>query len=178
MSSLLRFLYKQRFEGFEIPSEPGFDTSESTEWFLRRLAGSTTYLEYGSGASTLAAARCGVPFVTVDSDRFFLASVRRRIEQEGHSNPSTQAFVHADIGLTKGWGKPVILARPSGPRIRRFRRYSDVPTTALSGMPRPTPDMVLVDGRFRAACALKALKLCQKSPGSQVVVDDYVGRPE
>ncbi len=39
-----------------------------------------------------------------------------------------------------------------------------------------TPDLVLIDGRFRVACFLTTL--LQARPGTIVLFDDYVGRNE
>lgn len=132
------------------------------------------YVEFGSGASTYWAARLQIPFITTDSDRYFLDSVRDKIRAEGLDDPSRQRFRHADIGLTKAWGKPVVFGRPSQRRLDKFRNYSEFPDTEEMGMPQP--DLVLVDGRFRIACALKACRALRGHTDWVVVIDDYADR--
>jgi hypothetical protein len=167
-----KFLIRQRMLGFTVPDVPHFDDS-STEWFLGRLVQSTRYLEFGSGGSTYMAAKLGIDFVAVDSDPFFLAQVEEKIRRDGYARPGG-VFKHADIGLTGQWGRPV--GPMSTKRQEKFRHYSDIPSECLNG---PLPDLVLVDGRFRVACAMKSLRMLQKSAANwRIVIDDYSGRSE
>jgi hypothetical protein len=168
-----KFLIQQRVVGFEVPDAPHFDSDRSTDWFLGQLARSNRYLEFGTGGSTYMAAKAGVDFVAVDSDVFFLAAVEKKIRAGGHSN-NNQIFRHADIGLTGAWGRPV--GHVSAKRLEKFRHYSDIPNDFASG---PIPDLVLVDGRFRVACALKALNFLRTHDAEwKIVIDDYSTRPE
>ena len=80
---LLTFLPKQRFVGFELPSSPHFDSDEATTWFITKLKGSEKYLECGTGGSTYLAAKLGVNFIAVDSDPYFLNSLRKKIVRDG-----------------------------------------------------------------------------------------------
>jgi hypothetical protein len=167
-----KFLARQRLLGFEVPELPEFDDT-STEWFLATLMKSRRYLEFGSGGSTYMAAKLGIEFVAVDSDPFFLAAVEKKIRLDGYARPG-HVFKHADIGLTGHWGRPV--GPVSAKRREQFRHYSDVPRECLNG---PPPDLVLVDGRFRVACAMKSLHMLRASDANwRVVIDDYMSRPE
>lgn len=166
-----KFWYAQRVRGFSAPRTPHFGDEETTAWFTQALAGASSYVEFGSGGSTYLAARQGIPFVSVDSDRYFMDAVRRQIVEDGLHDPENQRFHHVDIGLTKKWGHPVMFLPPSVARRERFRSYSDFPET-----PR-TPDLVLVDGRFRVACALKALRALATHEGWTLLIDDYLKRP-
>lgn len=169
-----QFLYVQRIKGFTIPTTPHFDSPETTRWFLERLQRAKFYVEFGSGGSTYAAAQDHIPFISVDSDRFFLKDVQKKIQTDGFYQPHHQTYKYADIGLTEGWGVPVLWGAPSANRQALFRQYSDFPVAADG----PLPDLVLVDGRFRVACALKAFRALQAQSGWTLVVDDYVDRPE
>ena len=80
---LLKLLVKQRFVGFKVPNSPHFDSDEAIAWFLGKLKGSRRYLEYGTGGSTYVAAKLGVNFIAVDSDPYFLNSVREKIRKNG-----------------------------------------------------------------------------------------------
>jgi hypothetical protein len=170
-----RFLLSQRVLGFEVPASPHFDSPETTEWFADRLARASCYLEFGAGGSTFLAARRGVPFVSVDSDRFFLRAVRKKIREHGLLDEGRQVFHYADIGLTGPWGRPVMFDAPSPERSRRFSGYSDPPAVCRSGA--FVPDLVLVDGRFRISCALKIARLLKDRRPWTILVDDYTDRP-
>lgn len=167
-------LYMQRVVGFPVPSAPHFDEA-STPFFIDRLKASRSYLEFGSGGSTFLAASLGKDFVTVESDRYFLGSVERKIRSSGHSlDFSRQRLIHVDIGLTEAWGVPV-LQKPTPARVDRWRRYF---TSPWEEMPANfAPDLVLVDGRFRVACTLEATRRLADRSDWTILFDDYAGRP-
>jgi hypothetical protein len=174
-SQLIKFLYRQRITGFDVPTSPHFDSDETTTWFVETLKRSTMYLEYGSGGSTFLAAQLGIPFVTVDSDPYFLSRVRRQIELAGLLR-SNQTYHYADIGLTGPWGWPVRPWAASTKKVLHFAEYSDPPLHGLREQ--PGPDFILIDGRFRVACTLKCLKMLSGAAGWKIMVDDYAGRPQ
>ncbi|CAN7472094.1 hypothetical protein [Mycolicibacterium frederiksbergense] len=168
------FLAKRRLSGIKIFSEPWFGSSDATDWFLEAIRSSARYLEYGTGGSTYTAAKTGVEFVAIDSDRDFLDAVRKKIADDGFANPATQTYLHADIGKTGSRGRPLHWNKADAARLDQFRRYSDLPAACFDGG--ITPDLVLVDGRFRVACALKALRMLRGRQGWTLAVDDYVPR--
>lgn len=168
------FLAKRRLSGIKIFSEPWFGSTKANEWFLEAIKASHRYLEFGTGGSTFTAAKIGVEFIAIDSDRDFLDAVRTKIADGGFANPTTQTYLHADIGKTGARGRPLHWKKASPERLDLFRRYSDLPTPCFKGG--TAPDLVLVDGRFRVACALKTLRALQGSEGWTLAVDDYVPR--
>lgn len=121
------------------------------------------------------AAEHAVPFISVDSDRRFLKAVEDKIASLFPATAALRIFRHADIGLTARWGFPVVLARPSPARLAKFARYSDPPAECADG--RFRPDFILVDGRFRVACALKWVRLLRDAQDWTIAVDDYTLRP-
>lgn len=114
-------------------------------------AGATTILEYGSGGSTLLAARMlGKTVFAVESDPGWA------VEVATHAAMARRADLvvvhHVDIGPTHKSGAPTSrLHAPSFP---------DYPL-AIWRMPGFVhPDVVLIDGRFRLACfAAVAMKI-------------------
>jgi hypothetical protein len=180
IAGTLKFLATQRLLGFEVPDSPFFygtdgTTEEGTTWFLDTLKNSRRYLEYGTGGSTYQAAKMGIEFIAVDSDPYFLKSVREKIRNDGYARPDGQTFHYADIGLTGHWGRPLGRGKPSARRLEKFRRYSDPPAECFEGG--LTPDLVLVDGRFRVACVLKSLRMLSGKRGWTIAMDDYGDRP-
>jgi hypothetical protein len=125
-------------------------------------AKASVILEYGSGGSTLLAAELGKKIISVESDKAWAERLSARL------TPFPGAAVHhVYVGPTLKWGMP------SRPRFHgRFHQY------ALSVWDRPDlgdPDLVLIDGRFRAAC-LAAVMLRARRP-TTVLFDDYSDRP-
>jgi hypothetical protein len=163
------FAWNQRVRGFTVPDRPDFDDF-TIPLMAARLAKTRNYLEFGSGASSVLAAKQGVAFTSVETDRHYLAAVRRKVAAAGLSDPAKQRFIHADIGLTEYWGAP-LFKRPTPARVARWRAYAEAPWRQGA----PKPDFILVDGRFRAACTLTAIKHLGQGDW-ELWLDDYVGR--
>lgn len=141
--------------------------------FVARVHEACSYLEFGSGSSTLHVAGTGKPLVSIESDRLFLDAVRERIANlEAEESPCSDAILlHADIGPTGPWGKPVL---PSFARPRKWSTYPHHPWRVLGE--EYFADTILVDGRFRVACAL-AVIIYQGDKPWTILVDDYDERP-
>ncbi len=169
--ALGKFLLRERVSGFTVPQEPEFD-ADSLPVFAELLRRSRFYLEYGSGGSTLLAARTSKRFVSVDTDKWFLRSVRRAIGPLS----TDQRLVHADIGLTGPWGKPLRGNTRSRRKLRKWRAYAATPWRMIADD--DAPDLVLVDGRFRVATTLLCCQKLHRHPGARILVDDYAGRPD
>ena len=163
------FAFQQRVIGFEVPDQPAFH-DETIPRFIERMSRARRYLEFGAGASTVIAARAGVPFTTVETDPFYLAAVRRKIVSAGLADPQRQRFLHANVGITEHWGRP-LFSRVTPARRARWRAYPETPWAEMAGK----PDFVLVDGRFRVACALTAIKRLGQGDW-ELWLDDYEGR--
>lgn len=164
------FLYLQRVKGFDVPERPDFD-AETIPLFLEKIAGARRYLEFGSGASTILAARQGVPFTTVETDPSYLAAVKKKIAEAGVMDPSKQLFLEGRIGVTEHWGAP-LFRTPTPARVERWRAYVEAPWAREV----PAPDFILVDGRFRVACALNAIRRLGGARDWELWLDDYEGR--
>lgn len=142
--------------------EPTFQLTfgpEEAALVTRYYEAAETILEYGSGGSTVLAARLGRRTFSVESDQAWAARLA------AHVAPiSDQVTVHhVDVGPTGPWGVPV-----------KSRFYPQFHRYALSVWDRPDfvqPDLVLIDGRFRAAC-LAAVMMRTTKPVT-VLFDDY-----
>jgi Glycosyl transferase family 2 len=138
-----------------------FGAREAT--LVRKLyAASSAILEYGSGGSTVLAASLGKPVVTVESDKDW---ADRMVATLAAVSPHAHVH-HVDIGPTKAWGFPA-----SANAAGLFHHY------ALSVWDRPdlaAPDLVLIDGRFRAACL--AATVMRSTRPVTVLFDDYTKR--
>ena len=123
-------------------------------------------LEYGSGGSTaLAAGLPGKTVFSVESDADWAAGLAAWFS--AHPPAAEVVIHHVDVGPTGKWGTPVGNAAAA-----RFHTYP------ISVWDRPDfrhPDVVLVDGRFRAACFLTtAFRIARPVT---LLWDDYADRP-
>lgn len=174
LRTMARFAYKvylQRIKGFAVSDMPHFD-SESTPYFVKKLSDAATFLEYGAGGSSVLAARMGKNFVSVDSDPYFLGAVQKKIRELGlDGGGSAWHFKYINIGLTERWGVPVC-TRPTPPRLAAWRSYFTAPWQQGGFQ----PDLILIDGRFRVACALTTISHLAGNDAWTILFDDYQGR--
>lgn len=170
IGDLARFYFDQRVRGFKVPETPHFDPF-SEEPFLSFLREAKLYLEFGSGGSTVTAAKYNIRTITVESDKYFANAVRRKI---GHKNGNL--IMSIDIGMTREWGFPII-SRPSINRAKRWAKYIEMPINFIRETYPHFPDLVLVDGRFRVACALAcAAEAIRMGSSTVICFDDYLDR--
>jgi hypothetical protein len=123
-------------------------------------------LEYGTGGSTVvAASRAACRVFSVESSADWLAKMQTWFEA---SPPKAKLHLHhADIGRTKEWGFPV--------DAKTLNRWAAYPVSVWDRDDFKHPDLVLIDGRFRLACALTVLFRITKA--TTVLIDDYIDRP-
>ena len=132
----------------------------------RRFSAAEAILEYGSGGTTVLAAELpGKTVLSVESDVKWLRKMRGYFE----ANPPLAKLTlhHGKIGRTKAWGQPM-----DDQHLRKWPGY------ALGIWDQPEfvhPDVVLIDGRFRAACFLTTLFRIKRPV--TVLWDDYIDRP-
>ena len=71
---------------------------------------------------------------------------------------------HVDFGVLSQWGRPI-----SYDNIEKVEEYASIIFKEAS------PDLILIDGRFRVYCFCVCLRLAK--PGTKILFDDYVIRP-
>jgi hypothetical protein len=131
-----------------------------------RYTAAEIILEYGSGGSTLLAASLPDKLIfSVESDRSWALALQMQIDQLDLPSPATVHY--ADIGPTGRWGRPL-----DDSHWAQYHRY---PLRIWSEPFFRQPDLILIDGRFRAACLVAA---CLRSTKPVTVLfDDYTDRP-
>jgi len=132
------------------------------------LSKAASLVEFGSGGSTLLAVRS--PSLrriwSVESDPAWILRLRGHPEVAQAEHDGRLRFIHADIGRTGDYGMPL----ESSAQARWPAYYQTVwtdPATAEA-------DLVLVDGRFRVACALETLARCR--PHTILLFHDFWNR--
>jgi hypothetical protein len=123
--------------------------------------------EYGSGGSTVLASEMGGKTIySVESDSNWADSLKDYLKLSS-TTLSMPQIVHIDIGPTTVWGHPKDTAH-----WMKFKNYPLAPWVQTAGFAHP--DIVLIDGRFRVACFLISVFMCQQR--MKILFDDYIGR--
>lgn len=131
----------------------------------RAYMAANVILEYGSGGSTvLASSMPGKTIFSVESDKSWATRLQSHINKNDMESPAK--IFYSDIGSTGAWGRPVDSIY--------WHRFHNYPLSIWSEPSFKHPDVVLIDGRFRAACMMAVL-LYAKRP-VRVLFDDYTDR--
>ncbi len=140
------------------PEERLFDGDEAS--FVKHVSKAKVYAEYGVGQSTDWVYRhTSAMILAVDSskqwiDKVFADKTGSRIDAQW-----------VDLGALRNWGWPLTYKQRDN-----FVHYVKSPW-----MRSATPDVVLIDGRFRVCCFLTSI--LQATPDTIIVFDDYIDRP-
>lgn len=155
--------------GAAMPSASDFKLSfpaEEAAHVTASYKAAQVILEYGSGGSTVLAARMpGKLVFSVESDRDWAIRLQQALDRS--ELPSSAIIYPIDIGPTGAWGRPL--------DDRAWQNYHAYPTRIWDESFFRHPDLILIDGRFRPACFAYACLRVQKPV--TVLFDDYVNRP-
>lgn len=179
-----------------LPATPIIDKAAHTR-FETLLQESRFYLEYGSGGSTVFAANVvQVPkILAIESDPKWAIRVKETCLRNEESGVEVG---WVNIGPTTKWGFPLNLEKnlhlfppySQWPWLRNQKEVTplirenevgliiDVDETSEksnSFFEHMKPDLILIDGRFRPACFIQCL--LHVKPGTRILFDDYVDRP-
>jgi hypothetical protein len=137
--------------------DPHMD-DETLALFRRLVSEAKTYIEYGCGGSTsYAFLNSSAKIIGVDTDRSWLDMVMNFMP----GRLDRADLCHVDVGEVGEWGFPKAEADGTV--------YASWPWTRARDA-----DLVLVDGRFRVACAVKSM--IEARPGTPIIFEDYFGR--
>ena len=141
-------------------------THACNDYVQKQYKKANVIVEYGSGGSTLLGAKFGKYVVSVESSSsWLLGLLGSAVEQ---NLPGKIVPIWADIGETKEWGFPV-----DDSKWKKWPDYSRLPWQFCK-QHNLSPDVVLIDGRFRLACFLSACIYVTKE--TLILFDDYEDR--
>ena len=121
------------------------------------------YFEYGLGKSTEFVFKySNASIFAVDTSNDWVRKIQS-LEAIESSNRLNLYWV--DVGEIGQWGTPT-----SFKMRHNFKKYSE-----LLWLNNKTPDLVLIDGRFRVSCFLTSVKFAPV--GTKILFDDYTDRP-
>ncbi|WP_022852612.1 hypothetical protein [Thermodesulfatator atlanticus] len=136
--------------------------------FDKLIKASKHYLEFGLGGSTLRAlAKSRSIIYTVESSMEWIEYMRKyRIVKKFENE---RLFIYyVNIGPTKEMGFPV-----SDAYKNVFEKYS---SNIFHFINPQKIDLVLIDGRFRVACALKTILKCYGNENIKILIHDFWNR--
>jgi hypothetical protein len=151
--------------------KPHFDI-QGLECFCKYISESKTYLEYGSGGSTVAAYTSGSVdnIISIDSDERWLSKLKIELNKVPIQTKSNVFTIHCNIGSVGDWGIP-----KDSTEFKNYWLYSSAPWN-LAQEHLLNPDLILIDGRFRVASFLFSLISAREY--SRILFDDYFDRPQ
>lgn len=136
--------------------------------YRRSIRGCSRVLEFGVGGSTMVAMQEGVQrLLSVETDPVWSALALKTPGIAEGVQAGRIEVRHVDLGPVKKMGRPQDPARRED-----WPAYSKAPWDAFADAP---PELVLVDGRFRVACAMQAA--LHAAPSTKIVIHDFWDRP-
>jgi len=148
---------------------------EKVAAFLSELyAKKSVIMEYGTGGSTFLALEANAENMVIgcETDSKWLNRLCMEVSMRGFGGRFFP--VYQDIGATKVWGYPDYDKEPyTDARGILMVKAPGLPWEAMKRL-EVSPDIVLIDGRFRVACFLAALVNIQRP--TTVIFDDYAER--
>lgn len=136
-------------------------SDNETNIFKKYLSKSTLYFEFGSGGSTILAHKYkNIKKITsIESDSEYSKYIQ-------NIAPNAN-MIHINIGDTVKWGHP-----------KNKNNYNDWPNYYKAWFNKNyEPDLILIDGRFRIACALTIALNTKNSQNTIVLIHDFNNRP-
>ncbi|MGQ0700351.1 MAG: hypothetical protein ACT4PZ_19195 [Panacagrimonas sp.] len=147
----------------ESPSD-----TKSLERLGTLLANSKTFLEFGSGSSTLLAGKLGVPtVVSTESDRQRCKQVRAKFSPAYLR--SLLFSIHVNIDPPRSRAAATAKTRQAG-----LPPYAAV-AWRFASHAKLRPDLIRIGGSFRSACFLNSL--AKARPGTRILFEDYERSP-
>jgi hypothetical protein len=139
-------------------------SSEVIEYIRSYLGNGSKYFEFGAGASTIICKKMGAEIFSTETDQRYI---------EAFKGVNHVQFVNPLGGKIGPWGTLIFQPWRKKERISGFN-YATMIWQKFSKL---QPNLVLIDGRYRLACALEIIR---RFPGHNfpVIIDDYVGRSE
>lgn len=147
--------------------------NDEIKLFNKYLSKSTNYFEFGSGGSTLYAIQNNVNnIITVETDPKWIDILKKNKYISKKINDKKLEILYIDINCTwwhhVSWGKR---KKPYTKNTENWIKYSKLIMKSSF-----TPDLILIDGRFRVASALESVKVMNDE--TYLLFHDYTMRTQ
>lgn len=162
---ILRYLNILNFN-YNLKKKIDFGSEESSKYFTNSLKKINNYFEIGSGSSTYLVDSLGLRYLSIEGDKSFYNYLKKK---------NIKKVSYINIGPTKYFSYPIL---PYFIIKNKVRRY----TTSIKYFIQKynaTPELILIDGRFRVLCTLNTieeLKISGLKFNTKIIIDDYINR--
>jgi len=129
--------------------------------------GCSSFLEYGTGNSTIQAAKAGMMVFSVETDWKYFLQITEQLETEILEKKVWPFY--CDIGPVRDWGYP--MKETPDPTFLRYPLYPWIQAQRMQ----VDPELVLIDGRFRIASFVASYQ--RAKPGAHILFNNYFSRP-
>lgn len=154
--------------GIPVCPQKPWMTDEEADCFRKWIPRGGTALEFGMGGSTRFFFENGIArLYSVESDPAWVAAMERDLFLAFFIRKQRLFLQHADIGPVRQHGVP-----NSRPHPAWLGYHQQIWTFLADG----ELDLILIDGRFRLACACQALLRCSQRP--PLLIHDFSCRPD
>jgi hypothetical protein len=131
---------------------------EITKWLQNRITPEMKVFEWGSGGSTIFYASLAQKVVSIEYDKGFYAFIKDQLDKS--------RFKNIDLRLIPSEDNGTLQCHAPGYEGRFFDNY----VNSICTFQPATFDLIIVDGRQRNACFIKAMELIK--PGGIIVFDN------
>ncbi|WP_338430022.1 exostosin domain-containing protein [Synechococcus elongatus] len=155
---------KSREDIFEIPNKPYMSPSE-INFFYQIIQETSSLLEFGAGGSTLFTLENSNATVTsIEGDPRVVDSLVSSSKIQKFISQNRYQILYIDMDEVSGWSYP-----KNTKNMEKWLQYHQGVWKNLSN----SIDLILIDGRFRVACAISSfLKISSQSTG-KVLLHDF-----
>ena len=158
-----------RYSPYPLYYEFGMSDNEKVV-YDRLIKKSSNYLEFGMGGSTIRAIlKSKANIFTVEPDSAWITYMRQYAVLRFFEDKRLFIF-HVDIGPTGLWGYP-----ESDEDKEKFPAFSSHVFKAIDAS---VIDLVLIDARFRVACALKLIMESNGNSDPKILIHDFWNREQ
>ncbi len=145
-----------------ISEKVNFGSSKANKFFKKKLKNSNFFFEYGSGSSTIYADKNNKKYVSIETDKNFYKFLLTKLKKK-------KSLKYFSLGIVGEFSYPILCSEQ---QIKNYIFSID------KYFINKTPDLILVDGRFRIACCLNLINKAHFKKKLTIILDDYQKRKE
>ena len=149
-----------------VPKSYPFIMHEEEKLLLKKvLKESAKHLEFGLGGSTIfSLLESKAEIISVDTNEKWIGFIKRYKIIKNNLSSRLKIF-YVDIGPTKSWGFPL--------NENHKEKFPGFSSQIFEMIDCNEIDSVLIDGRFRIACALQTILNCHHNQNLKILFHDY-----
>ncbi len=150
-------------------------TDNEFKLFQKYINRAKNILEFGSGGSTeYYFSQQEIPnVISIESSAEFIQEMRKKPVINNAIKSKKLCYIHGNIGITKKWGMPTDKNTSGENYWGEPLKY--IVSTPLFDEVIFSPDIILIDGRYRVACILNCI--LSFSDFNYIIAHDYENRP-